>query len=65
MTNLYYDIFETATHVEYHSSSNREEVVNRKSMNRRITSDNPEKEQYKIMWQMDADFYGAVKVESK
>jgi len=64
MTNtVYYDIFETDTHVEYHVSSVKQEVIDRQSMSRRTTIDNPKKAELVAEWQEDADFHRCVKID--
>ncbi len=59
---IYYDIFETETHLEYHTSASRDEVVKRQSMNRRIRLDHASVEHYREAYQADADRYEAIHI---
>lgn len=63
MTNtVFYDIFDTETHVEYHCSRIREEVVNRRAMSKRTTLDNPNKDILVQNWHDEADLLSLVHV---
>lgn len=45
-TVVYYDIFESSEHYEYHCSHDRESVESRQSLSRRIRKDSPEAGKY-------------------
>ena len=60
---VYYDIFETDTHVAYHVSAIKQEVIDRQAMSRRTTIDNPNKDKLVAEWQEDADFHRCVKID--
>ena len=49
-TVVYYDIFESKDHYEYHCSSDRESVEARQSLSRRIRKDSPEAGKYLMIY---------------
>lgn len=64
MNKIYYDVFKTETHLAYHVSSCKEDVINRKAMSRRTTIDNPNAGALVLNWFNDAALYRAARVES-
>jgi len=58
---IYYTIFETETHLEYHVSASKQEVLDHKSMSRAIPL-NPKKAmiEAKKEWHRDADLHNAI-----
>ena len=62
---IYFDIFTTDTHIEYHVSAIKEDVRQRQSMSRRITIDNPEAGQRVVEWLNDAEFHQCKRTYSK
>lgn len=62
---MYFDIFETRTHYEYHVSAVRSEVENRQSMSRRIKKGASNTGGYVLAWFNEAQFYKSIRVESR
>lgn len=54
---LYYSVFETETHFEYHCSADRELIMKRGSMSRRILKDSPEAATSIMSWLREAELY--------
>ena len=65
MNKIYYDIFRTETHLAYHVSADKDEVIKRQAMSRRTTIDNPNSGNLVLEWFDDAQFHKAIRVTSK
>lgn len=60
---VYYAIFETKTHLEYHVSANKQEVRDHKSLSRRIPLDSSVKDQLRENWKDEAQLLELVQVD--
>lgn len=61
-SKMYYSIFETDTHYEYHVSNDRSDIVHRRSMSRRIVKDASNAAALIIDWLREAEIYDCVNV---
>ncbi len=61
---VYYDIFETETHLEYHCSIVKQEVMDHASMSRRIPKDHPDARDVPSRWVSEIDLMRLVHVKT-
>ena len=64
-SKLYFDIFETDTHLEYHVAAERDDVLNRQAMSRRTAKDNPRSGVLVVRWLNEAEFHNCKRIISR